>query len=56
MAALEYNIEWWYLLGCVEREESMCMYVKAQKFTNAQQGAGESYCDFLVKVEDLSQQ
>ena len=37
-----------------EREESM--YVKAQKFMNAQQGAGESDCDFLLRVEDLSRQ
>ena len=36
------------------REESM--FVKAQKFMNAQQGAGEGDCDFLLRVEDLSRQ
>ena len=36
------------------REESM--FVKAQKFMNAQQGAGEGDCDFLLRVADLSRQ
>ena len=32
------------------------MFVKAQKFMSAQQGAGENDYDFLLRVEDLSRQ